>query len=204
MKSTDHRITAVALAALLVLVAAACGRFQSGEVYVDLMVAHHEEPSDLAFGSEYLARVTVQSDPTAHVIDDEAKLVLMTSVVTIEEVYAQRPDAAALSAGDVIRVGISLLDANAGASIANFDELSETYPTTVEALSKDASVLLFFADAAEYPNVDGPLYESSGYAIIDKDDQVLWKGFPGGLAGTRADLASTVADVLPDFEVHSG
>ena len=192
MKSTNHCITAVALAALLVLVAAACGRFQSGEV--DLTVAHHEEPSDLAFGSEYLARVTVQSDPTAHVIDDEAKLVLMTSVVTIEDVYAQRPDAAALSAGEVIRVGISLLDANAGASIA------ETYPTTVEALSKDASVLLFFADAAEYPNVDGPLYESSGYAIIDKDNQVLWKGFSGGLAGTKADLASTVADVLSDFE----
>ena len=101
----------------------------------------------------------------------------------------------------VIGVGISLLDAEARDEIANFDDLADVYPTSVEALPKGSTVLLFFADAAEYPGVSGPLYESSGYALIDKDGELLWKGFPGGLAGSKSDLAATVASVAEDYKV---
>ena len=180
--------------------ATACGRFQ-GAVYVDLTVASHEDAADLAFASETLARATVLSDPTAHVLDDEAKLALMTNNVRIDEVYAQRPDTPALNVGDTIPVGISLLNENTGIEIANFDELAEIYPTSAEALTKDTSVLLFLGSASEYSDMDELVYQAAGYAVIDKDGELLWKGFPGGLAGSKSDLAATVASVAEDYKV---
>ena len=198
MKSINHRISVAVLFVLVTAATAACGL---GAPRVSVTHASHDDPSDLAFGSEYLARVTVRSDPSKHTIDSESKFVKMVSVVVVDEVYAQRPGSAGVSAGDRIHVGMSLLDPNAGISIANFDELAATYPTIVEAFTKDTSVLLFFGDAADYGfDIDGKLYEATGYAIITKDNELLWKGFPGTLAGTKSDLASAVADVQSDFE----
>ena len=196
--SINNRISTCAILAVVLLVVA-CGADGGGSRQVELSVANHASAGDLADSSEYLVRGSVLGTSTKAIIDEDLEFVYMVSEVQIDDVLAQRPDVTVqLSADKSIRVGVSLLDLEQSDNVVNFGELTEEFPTTEQALVKDDHVLLFLVNT-DYLEEPGPDYAAVGYGIIDKDGEIAWKGFPGDLADTKSDVATTLADVITRY-----
>lgn len=181
------------------LLSVACSNTAGDVRSVELVIANHRSPENLADSSEYLLLGTVVSSPTLTIVARDLGLAYMESDVHIHEVIAQRPDVCVqLASGSSIRVGVSMLDVEQNNKIVNFDDLANQYPTTLEALAKGENVLLFLAGIDSLDS-SRPEYAAAGYGIIGKGGKITWKGFPGDLAGTKSDLEATRADVTTRY-----
>ena len=166
--------------------------------FVHLTVANHTSVGELADSSEYLIRGTISSSPQRTVLDRDAGLAYMVSEVRILEILGQRPDVLEHLASDkTIRVGVSVLDPQEKENIINFDELSTTFPTADDALTKGGDVLLFLSRTEHLKDPD---YAVVGYGVINLSDQVKWNGFPGELADTMSDLTTaTQSNIISKY-----
>ena len=169
--------------------------------YVDLATANYTSPGELAARSFHLARGWVVGRADRAVISRELGLVYLVNKVTIVEVLARRPESSSrLAAGETVRVGVAVLDPRERPNIINFDEIAERYPTADEALMESEEVLLFLRyEGSSVSSGRDPDFTAVGHAAIGPGGSLRWKGFPGDLAGTMSDLATTLAEVIPLF-----
>jgi len=191
-----RRMATVVIASSLFI--GACGGTSDANRTVDLTTASYASADELAAASDYLVRGRVSSDASPVPLNKDAGLVYMASDVTVEAVKAERPDTSSpIDAGDTIRVGISTLDPTQESSIANFDELSERFPTADDALDNSEEVLIFLVHS---DLGDGSLdFEAVGFATIN-GGTITWRGFPGSLAGTTSNLAAVESAVVGSFD----
>ena len=190
------------VASVVALALVACTPNDSTSNEVVLSAAEHDSINDLVASSEYLVRGRVLDAANEVSIDDEAGLAYYVNRLEVQNVLAQRPGAEAdIAKSDVIRTGIVLLDTSKADAISNFEDLATHYPTEVEAPAKDVDLLAFLVDTSDEAavNSDMPSFAVVGYAIIGKDGEITWKGFPGGLAGSKTSLMSISGEILALF-----
>ena len=196
------RLWAVASAAALMLLA--CTPSGSRSNHVVMSTAEHDSIGDLVASSEYLVRGRVLDAAGELSLDDEVGLAFYVNGIEVASVIAARPDVVTeISDGDMIRTGVVLLDLSKAEAISNFDDLAKHYPTESEAPAKDADLLMFLVDNSDQAadSSDAPDFAVVGYAVIGKDGELAWKGFPGGLAGSKDSLTSFSSEVLAQFDV---
>ena len=121
----------------------------------------------------------------------------MISRVTIVEVLAQWPEAESPPVtGETVRVGVAVLDPQERDNIINFDEIAEIYPTADEALVEGEEVLLFLLRSGSSVSWGrDPDFTAIAHASI-AGGTLRWKGFPGELAGTTADVRATLDELM--------
>ena len=199
-RASAARLWGVVSVATLMLLA--CTPSGSAGNHVVLSTAGHDSIHDLVASSEYLVRGKALDVAGELSIDDEVGLAYYTNRLEVQSVLAKRPDVTTeISDGDVIRTGIALLDLSKADAISNFEELATHYPTESEAPEKDADLLMFLVDNNDQTadRSKAPRFAVVGYASIDKDGELTWKGFPGGLADSKGSLTSLSGKILTQF-----
>ena len=180
------------------LPAAALGCSADAPRYVDFSPVNYMQAHELVARGHYLARGWVVSGPAHAPIGGD--LAYMISRVTIVEVLAQWPEAESPpAAGETARVGVAVLDPQERDNIINFDEVAEIYPTADEALVEGEEVLLFLRrSGSTVSRGRDPDFTAIAHASIT-GGTLRWKGFPGELAGTTADLRATLDELIPAY-----
>ena len=170
--------------------------------YVDVSPTTYTSPSELGTRSPYLARGWVVSGPERAALGRDSVTVFMINKVTIVDVLAQWPDAdSPPTAGETVRVGVTVLDPQQRDNIINFDELAERFPTADDALVQSEEVLLLLRrPGSTVSSGRDPEFAAIGYAVIGPVGTIRWKGFPGALAGTTGDLQATLEEIIPAIE----
>ena len=96
-------------------------------------------------------------------------------------------------------MGVAVLDPHERDNIINFDEVAETYPTAEEAFVEGEEVLLFLRRPGSVVSRGrDPDFTAIAHAAIT-GGTLRWKGFPGELAGTTADLRATLDELIPAY-----